>query len=267
MLKRVSLDDNPSELRIARLLSAPSRVAQEENHCVPLLDEFVVAESALGFVVDDVTIVSDTPHVMLVTPLLVPWTDYPFFNVGEVLEFFRQVFEVCFVEIQHRPNMRAARLMQFFAIGCTTYARTPVCASVNYLCHFFYPSTSLIYIASDIKVDNILMDGKLFSEPWHPMQTSWRRNLDKRVKMYTRTERPPRYFLADFGNAGYFPVNPSAPLKEPTLVEAVWGGQRAVPEFKSMAQGGDPVLHDPFATDIFYLGCLIVIFTVGLFSF
>jgi hypothetical protein len=94
---------------------------------------------------------------------------------------------------------------------------------------------------------NIMMDANpLYPIPYHPCETDMRRDFKGRVKHKTRTQRPVKYYLTDFGiSRRYEPDN--IPLEVPIL-----GGDKTVPEFQ---MSDEP--RNPFPTDIYYLGNLI----------
>lgn len=96
---------------------------------------------------------------------------------------------------------------------------------------------------------NILMDSrKMWPEPYHIMAPSMNKTFTAPVKKpFTRTARPPRYHIIDFGlSRRYSPDDP-----HPTEI-APEGGDRTVPEFQN---GFSP--HDPFAVDIYCVGNVI----------
>lgn len=104
---------------------------------------------------------------------------------------------------------------------------------------------------SDLMVYNIMIDSKgMWPEPYHIMAPHMNRSFTARVKKpFTRTARPPKYHIIDFGlSRQYAPdnLNPTETLPE--------GGDRTVPEFTN---GTQPVLHDPFAVDIYCVGNVI----------
>ena len=80
MLKKVDTRRYPNEEEISRYFSSEELSDIPENHCVPILESMRVPDE------------DDT--VILVMPLLRECKDPPFETVGEVVEFFRQVFEV-----------------------------------------------------------------------------------------------------------------------------------------------------------------------------
>jgi len=95
---------------------------------------------------------------------------------------------------------------------------------------------------------NIMMDpNPTFPHAYHPMSDRRTYNLKHFVKFYTRTARPSKYYLIDFGLSRRFDPEDSAPRAEP-----IRGGDKSVPEFKNW----DKPL-DPFPTDIYYLGNMI----------
>ena len=81
MLKKVSDVTHPHEVEISRLFSTEPLASHPRNHCVEIID-----------VLD----VPDEEHLhLLVMPLLRPFDDPLFDTVGEVIDYFAQVFEVC----------------------------------------------------------------------------------------------------------------------------------------------------------------------------
>lgn len=96
---------------------------------------------------------------------------------------------------------------------------------------------------------NIMVDSRhMWPEPYHVMSPTMNRKYTDNVKKpFTRTARPPKYYIIDFGISRRY--SPDDPNPQETIVE---GGDRTVPEFKN---GHTP--HDPFAVDIYYVGNVI----------
>jgi hypothetical protein len=67
------------------------------------------------------------------------------------------------------------------------------------------------------------------------------------AKYLTRTERPPKYYLIDFGISSQFDPSDGPPLERPVV-----GGDKTVPEFKKSIS-----TYNPFPTDVYYLGNMI----------
>ncbi|CAL1706278.1 unnamed protein product [Somion occarium] len=156
----------------------------------------------------DVLAVPDDEDIfIMVMPLLRPCDDPRFETIGEVMEFLRQVFEG----------------MQFLH-QCRVAHRD--CMDLN-----------------------IMMDPKpMFPDLYHPMSDTMSREFtDEAKKPYTRTARPPKYYIIDFGLSLRFSPDDTNPLADP-----VEGGDRTVPEFQN---SDEP--RNPFPTDIYYLGNLI----------
>lgn len=80
ILKRLFSDDDIREVEIARLLSAPPNGSHPSNHCMPVIEVLDVPEENTMF---------------LVSPFFTAWDSPPFATVGEAVEFFRQIFQVC----------------------------------------------------------------------------------------------------------------------------------------------------------------------------
>ncbi|TFK74337.1 hypothetical protein BDN72DRAFT_955946 [Pluteus cervinus] len=100
----------------------------------------------------------------------------------------------------------------------------------------------------DIGQPNIMMDGdELFPDGWHQLFGYMLPGGQRQTTVITRTQRPPKYYLIDFGlSRRYDPSDPN-PLEEP-----IYGGDRTVPEFDT-----DKEAFNPFQTDIYYLGNMI----------
>jgi hypothetical protein len=98
---------------------------------------------------------------------------------------------------------------------------------------------------------NVMMEGTMYPKGWHPNHDSFEVDytLYHKSEIYSRTERPPKYYLIDFGiSRRYDPANGS-PLEDP-----INGGDKTVPEH----QGRKGVIPcNPFFTDIYYAGNVI----------
>ncbi|KAH9165356.1 hypothetical protein EDB89DRAFT_2010447, partial [Lactarius sanguifluus] len=97
----------------------------------------------------------------------------------------------------------------------------------------------------DCTANNIMLDpSRMYPDGFHPTQINRRPDFRGRAKRHTRTGRPPRYYLIDFGLAREYASRDAfdAPLR---------GGDRSAPEHRD---GGR---CNPFQTDIYYLGNLI----------
>ena len=82
---------------------------------------------------------------------------------------------------------------------------------------------------------------------FHPAQINRTRDSegrDRRAKRYTRTQRPRRYYLIDFGLSRHY-------RSREALDEPLRGGDKSAPEHQSRA------LCNPFHTDIYHLGNLV----------
>ncbi|KAJ6457773.1 hypothetical protein C8R47DRAFT_1163936 [Mycena vitilis] len=79
MLKSVSTNTHPEEVKIALFFSSPPHAGHPRNHCIPVLE--VLRDP------------SDADIQILVMPLLAPLNTPIFDTVGEVVACFRQIFE------------------------------------------------------------------------------------------------------------------------------------------------------------------------------
>jgi len=95
---------------------------------------------------------------------------------------------------------------------------------------------------------NIMMDPKpLFPDMYHPQDLDFTLDRSAYARHFTRTKRPTKYFLIDFGLSRMYAAEEKSPREPP-----IWGGDKTVPEFN---RSDDDC--DPFPTDIYYLGNLI----------
>ncbi|KAF8465816.1 hypothetical protein JB92DRAFT_3062358 [Gautieria morchelliformis] len=107
-----------------------------------------------------------------------------------------------------------------------------------------------IFEARDCTGRNIMMDArKLYPNGFHPINIDFDYKRNRFARHWTRTERPPKYLLIDFGLSGFYDPKHGPPLDLP-----VRGIDRTAPEVQ-----GDKYneLSNPFATDIYYLGNMI----------
>ena len=102
-----------------------------------------------------------------------------------------------------------------------------------------------------------MMDGEaMFPEGWNAVRGYLTPRGEKHSTIYTRTQRPPRYYFIDFGLSRCFDPSDSNPLAEPIV-----GGDKTVPEFLT-----DREAFNPFHTDIYYLGNMIQEFVIQVCS-
>ncbi|KII92699.1 hypothetical protein PLICRDRAFT_481591 [Plicaturopsis crispa FD-325 SS-3] len=100
----------------------------------------------------------------------------------------------------------------------------------------------------DLKYNNVMMDATpLYPIPYHPYDTAMRRDYTGLAKHYTRTQRPVKYYIIDFGISRRYNPADGPPLEYP-----IWGGDKTVPEFQTSLDA-----CDPFPTDVYYLGNMI----------
>ncbi|KAG6897748.1 hypothetical protein C0992_011676 [Termitomyces sp. T32_za158] len=79
VLKEIELDSNPEEIFIGKLFSSGKLNNHPKNHCVRFLD---VIEPYEG-----------SGSAFVVMPYLLKTTNPPFQTIGEVVAYFRQIFE------------------------------------------------------------------------------------------------------------------------------------------------------------------------------
>jgi len=97
----------------------------------------------------------------------------------------------------------------------------------------------------DCTVNNIMFDpSEMYPQGFHPTQMDRSRDFKGRAKRYTRTQRPPRYYLIDFGLSRQY-------RSRKALDVPLRGGDKSAPEHRNAAR------CNPFYTDIYYLGNLV----------
>ncbi|KAJ7680994.1 hypothetical protein DFH06DRAFT_1405821 [Mycena polygramma] len=158
---------------------------------------------------------TEEPHnhcVPILDVLDVP--DIPRFDTfGEAVDFFGQVFEVAAVHFLSQMRSHRVQGLKFM--------------HDHNIAH------------RDCKSDNIMMDAsKMFPDGCHPRDIKEKPDLSGKAKFYTRTQRPPKYYLIDFGLSRRYPTRDPAPLDVPA-----GGGGITVPEYRTQQ------LCNPFAAD------------------
>ncbi|KAI0312536.1 hypothetical protein OF83DRAFT_637400 [Amylostereum chailletii] len=95
---------------------------------------------------------------------------------------------------------------------------------------------------------NVMMDASgMYRHPYHPQMRQRRRDWKGKAKYHSRTLRPPRYYLIDFGLSRQYD-----PAKGPPLEMPLHGGDKSPPEHETYETP-----CNPFFTDVYYLGNLI----------
>ena len=111
---------------------------------------------------------------------------------------------------------------------------------------------SLSYYGSthtrDCTIANIMLDpSNMYPESFHPFRISKSKDFRHKAKVYSRTRRPTRYLLIDFGLSRQYDPAAGPPLDQP-----LQGGDKSAPEHQD---GKTPC--NPFPTDVYYLGNLV----------
>ncbi|TBU31692.1 kinase-like domain-containing protein [Dichomitus squalens] len=96
---------------------------------------------------------------------------------------------------------------------------------------------------------NIMMDaGPMYPDGYHPRATFLTRDYSQTARYHSRTRRPVKYYLTDFGISCRFEEDDLNPVVIPIL-----SGDRSAPEF----QEDETTPRNPFPTDVYYLGNVI----------
>jgi hypothetical protein len=89
-LKIVKKSRHPHEVEIGQCFMSEPLASHPQNHCVPFLE--VLSPP------------NDEDRQLIVMPLLLPFARPPFDTFGEVMECFRQLFEVGTIDINTCPH-------------------------------------------------------------------------------------------------------------------------------------------------------------------
>ncbi|KAI0044693.1 hypothetical protein FA95DRAFT_1623033 [Auriscalpium vulgare] len=99
----------------------------------------------------------------------------------------------------------------------------------------------------DCTGQNIVLDpSDMYPNSFHPVKINRTKNFHWIAKSYTRTQRPPRYYLIDFGLSSYYDPASGEPLDS-----VLRGGDKSAPEFRGFPNCPS---YNPFPTDIYYIG-------------
>jgi len=100
----------------------------------------------------------------------------------------------------------------------------------------------------DLNMNNFMMEWKnMFPDGFHPQAIMRTKEATSAASYFTRTQRPTRYIIIDFGMSSRYDPNDVSP-REQSLI----GGDKTVPEFLKRQP-----YHDPYKADIYYVGNLI----------
>jgi hypothetical protein len=88
----------------------------------------------------------------------------------------------------------------------------------------------------------------LYPNGYHPVRIDRNRNFKGKAFHYTRTQRPPRYHLVDFGISRRY-----SPEQLPVQEDIILGGDKSPPEHEDE----NVITADPFPTDVYFMGNMI----------
>ncbi|KAJ7091961.1 hypothetical protein B0H15DRAFT_777902, partial [Mycena belliarum] len=204
VLKRNYKWDNPNEAKIFAYLSSPELASDPRNHCIPLLEQLSPPD--------------DEDAVIFVMKLLRDFQDPRFDTFGEVVEFFRQIFEGLQFMHHHRVAHRDCNFVNTMMDAEPLFPRG------------FHPVHPL-YLPD-------IPNGK-----------------PKMAKPYTRTQRPVKYYFIDFGISAMFKAGQDTRID---VIEGGDHSPPEFGTLDERRDISIPVkVLDPFPTDIYYLGNLI----------
>jgi len=254
MLKRVS---TARELGISQLVSSPLLRHDPRNHCVPLLEVIGPPDAH--------------DQTLVVMPLLRPFDQPRFQTFGEFVAFFTQICGVrsthhLFVGVgaltildpgqglhfMHKQNIAHRYVFACLYYEAPTWNPPSDCTASSIMLDptGMHPHPTqwrnLIMKASrDGILTNIKFDPSgMYPNGFHPVQLNRSKDFKGRAKRYTRTQRPTRYYLVDFGLSCQYDSRNS-------LDDPLPGGDNSAPE----QQLERPC--NPFHTDIYDFGNVI----------
>jgi hypothetical protein len=103
-------------------------------------------------------------------------------------------------------------------------------------------------ICSDCTANNIMFGASgssgMYPNGFHPIKNNRNQNFKGTAKAFTRTQRPPIYYLIDFGLSRHY-------ISRDVTDEPLRGGDKSAPEHQSRRR------CNPFQTDIYYIGNLV----------
>jgi hypothetical protein len=223
MFKRVPVG---IELEITQLLSSPGLRLEPHNHCVPLL-EVIDLPNALD-------------QKLMVMPFLRPFNKPRFQTFGEFVSFFIQICDVRPAQLPVRGHRWDLTIIN---PGSSVHARTKYRTQVRSF--FLLENAYRGHTLRDCTPNNIMLDPSgMYPNGFHPIHIKRNQNFKGRAKRFTRTQRPTRYYLIDFGLSRRY-------KSRDALDEPLRGGDKSAPEHLLGRQ------CNPFQTDIYYLGNLV----------
>lgn len=225
MLKKQLLQEGPYELEINKLFSTEPLSSNPRNHCVHLLD---------------IIELPDDPPI-IVHPLLRPFYKPPFQTYGEFVTFFAQICEAS----PFSPLITYIRRTSYNRVSNSCTKTTLLTGKSSPFAPIFV--SDMTYIR-DCTYQNIMLDpSNMFPESFHPAAIERSKDFRRKAKWYSRTRRPTKYLLIDFGlSRRYDPAN-GPPLDTPLR-----GGDKSAPEHQDRVTP-----CNPFPTDVYYLGNLV----------
>ena len=112
-------------------------------------------------------------------------------------------------------------------------------------CILLLPETICV---SDCTYENVMLEpSNMYPNSFHPVITRRSKDYRRTAKGYSRTWRSSKYLLIDFGLSRLYD-----PANGPPLVRPIPGGDKSAPEHRNRK-----TLHNPFPTDVYYLGNLV----------
>ena len=95
-----------------------------------------------------------------------------------------------------------------------------------------------------------MMDAsEIFPDGFHFVQQDRTPDFSRRARYLSRTEKPPKYYLIDFGHAKQYDLSAGSPVDTPAF-----GGDKSVPEYQPERRGQP---SNPFKVDVYCTGNLL----------
>ncbi|RXW11613.1 hypothetical protein EST38_g14242 [Candolleomyces aberdarensis] len=209
VLKHIDHAKFPREIEVMKFLSEEPLASDPRNHSVRPIEILQPPNEENASIV--------------VIPLLRYYDDPPFDTIGEALDF----------------------ILQFLTVRLASAFSSQRGADCRKAMHFLHEHR---VIHGDVSINNIMMDASgLYPTGFHPTRPDKKTDYSGYSSpKYSRTEKPPKYYMIDFGLAKKFNEG------DPILPTARPGTDRSVPEYYDKTK---PI--NPFFVDVYCVGNMI----------
>lgn len=182
------------EDEITMLFSDDDPNSDPHNHCVRILEVLPVP----GADAEKILVMVWMRNVM----------DPRFRTIGEAIQFFKEMIEVC-VSLVHPDTFCLTMVLQSLQYVHRNNVAHRCVTWVSY-----WNTSHLILYFRDCSLNNMAMEANsMFIRQYHPMAPKKRYDWHGRALHFSRTRRPPRYYLIDFGCSRMYDPSQPRPLE------------------------------------------------------